>query len=116
MSTFQVVALAVLLTLLAVSVAAWWRGWIGRREGLLWSAVWLLAAIAMTWPNAMSRIARMVGIGRGADLVLYSAVIALSVGLWMMYLRLRRVRREMTLLVRHLAILEAEREPGERGN
>ncbi|MEK7731822.1 MAG: DUF2304 family protein, partial [Planctomycetota bacterium] len=45
--------------------------------------------------------------GRGADLVLYCAVIVMLIGFFMVYARLRRLRRDLTLLSRHLAIRDA---------
>lgn len=50
------------------------------------------------------------GIGRGADLVFYCAVLAIMVRFWMVYIRLRRLRQEITLLVRHLAVREAQKD------
>jgi hypothetical protein len=57
----------------------------------------------------MSSVAHLLGIGRGADLVSYCGIVAMLVGFWMVYIRLLRLRREVTLTVRRLAILEAQR-------
>jgi len=107
-SMFQQTALVVVGLLFLGSVVALIKGWANRREGLIWSAVWLAAGVAVLWPRITSKIARGLGIGRGADLVFYCAVIVMMIGFWLVYIRLRRVRREITLLVRHLATLEAE--------
>lgn len=110
LNPFQLILLVAICALLLASIVALIKGWFGRREGLLWLAVWLSAAVAVLWPDITSHIARSLGIGRGADLVFYCAILVLVSGIWMLYIRLRRVRREITLLVRHVAILEAERE------
>ena len=55
------------------------------------------------------------GISRGTDLLLYIMVLAVLQGFLLVYLRLRRVRRELTILVRKLALLEAH-EPGASTN
>ena len=47
------------------------------------------------------------GIGRGADLVLYCAVVVMMIGFLMTYSRLRHIQRELTLVVRHIAKREA---------
>jgi len=62
------------------------------------------------WLNVKQAGAHALGIGRGADLVFYCAVVIMMIGFWMVYVRLRGLRREMTMLVRHLAILEARKE------
>ncbi len=65
-------------------------------------------AIAIIRPGVTKIIANALGIGRGADLLLYCTVVAMMVGFLMIYARMRRLRREMTLLVRHLAIRDAK--------
>ena len=107
MNLFQVIALLVVVLFLIVTLAAMFRGWATRREGLLWTLVWLAAGVAIAWPDVTKRVANALGIGRGADLVLYSAVVVMLVGFLMVYVRLRRIQRELTLIVRHIAIRDA---------
>lgn len=104
---FQILALAVVGGLLALSLLALFRGWATRREGLAWTVVWLGTGIAIARPDLTTLVARVLGIRRGADLVLYCAVMVMLVGFFMVYARLRRLRRDLTLLSRHLAIREA---------
>lgn len=110
LSTFQLILLVTFTLLFLGSIAAMVRGWAGRREGLVWIAVWLAGGVAILWPQVTSQIAGVLGIGRGADLVFYCAVVIMLIGFWIAYIHLRRVRREITLLVRHQALLEAERQ------
>ena len=104
---FQILALAVVTGLLALSLVAMVRGWATRREGLAWAFVWLCTGIAIARPDLTVMVAGALGIGRGADLVLYCAVIVMLIGFFMVYARLRRLRRDLTLLSRHLAIRDA---------
>ena len=107
MNLFQIIALSVMGLLLALTLIAIVRGWATRREGLVWSAVWMAAGAAVAWPELSKNIAGRLGIGRGADLLLYCAVVVMLVGFLMVYARLRRLRGELTLIVRHLAIRDA---------
>lgn len=107
MSWFQVILMAIVAALLVVSIVAVLRGAATKRESLVWISLWLAAAVAIAWPSVTRDIARLLGIGRGADLVLYCAVVVMMVGFLMIYIRLRHVRRELTLLVRHIAIRDA---------
>lgn len=107
MNLFQVLALIVVLGLLAMSLLAFARAWTTRREALYWGLLWIATAIAIVWPDVTKIIAHALGIGRGADLVLYCTVVTMMIGFLMVYARLRRLRRELTLLVRHLAIRDA---------
>ncbi len=107
MTLFQVLAVVVLGCLFVLTVLAMLRGWATRRDAFIWTLVWLAAAIAIVWPQSTVVIARMLGIGRGADLILYCSVVVMLVGFLMVYVRLRRIRREMTLLVRRMALRDA---------
>ena len=106
-SLFQIVVIAFFACLCIGSLVAMFQGWLRRRECLVWAALWLAAGVAVAQPSLVSAIAKALGIGRGADLVLYCSVIVMMIGFWMIYARLRAVRRELTLLVRRLAIRDA---------
>lgn len=94
-------------SLLVIALVGTIRGWVSRAAGLVWGIVCLAGVAAIIWPGLMTRAARFLGIGRGTDLLLYGSVVAMVVGFLMMYARIRRLRREITLLVRHLAIRDA---------
>lgn len=108
MSGFQYIGLAVVGFLLLLTIGAMGTRRVGRPAGLIWSAIWVLGVIALLDPEFTTRIANTVGIRRGADLLLYLLVIVMTVGFFSMYLRLRQLRREFTLLVRRLSIMEVE--------
>lgn len=107
MNLFQTLALIAIAALFVLTLVAAVRGWATRRDALLWALLWLVAGVTIMWPGVTKVIANALGIGRGADLVLYCAVVVMMLGFLMVYVRLRRIRREMTLLVRELAIRDA---------
>lgn len=78
-----------------------------RKTAILMLIVSLGACAASIWPDATTKIAHWVGIKRGTDLILYCAVVVMMMGFFMFYIRLRQLRRELTHVVRHVAILEA---------
>ena len=106
MNLFQILALIVLSMLLVFTLIALVNRWVTRRETLIWSVVWMVAGWAVVRPEITGVVARMLGIGRGADLILYCSVVVMMIGFMMVYVRLRRLRHDMTLLVRELAIRE----------
>ncbi len=81
-------------------------------------AVMLFAAagVYFVWnPDQMTRLAQMVGIGRGADLVTYATTLILFLTVVAAIMRERRSNEVLTQLVRRLAIQQArfpEREDG----
>ena len=107
MNPFQIIALGVVALLLLLSAVLLVKGWATRRDAILWMLLWLAAGVAIVWPDVTKVVANALGIGRGADLLLYCTFVAMMVGFLMVFARLRRLRRELTLLVRHLAITNA---------
>lgn len=109
MNAFQVILVSALgLAAIAIPVLVA-RSAIGRFAGaaaLVVVACGIVFAIEPDWTTA---IAHVLGISRGTDLLLYLLVLVVGYGFLFVYLKLRRVRRELTLLVRELAIREAER-------
>lgn len=110
MTTFQIMLLVAVSLLLLLSVGLLVQGRIDRRASAAWSLLWLLAVFATIKPNITTKIAQSVGISRGKDLLLYCAVLFMLVGFFMIYTRLRRLRRQLTMLVRQIAIQDAETE------
>lgn len=73
-----------------------------------WMLVWIAAIVAASVPDMTTKVAQALGIERGKDLLLYCAVMFMLIGFFMLYARLRAVRRELTLLVREIAIQRAD--------
>jgi hypothetical protein len=108
MTTFQIMLLVAVSLFLLLSVAVLIQGRVDRRASAAWTLLWLVGFLAVLQPNATTKIAQAVGISRGKDLLLYCSVLFMLVGFFMIYIRLRRLRRQLTLLVRQIAINEAE--------
>lgn len=80
------------------------------RFGAAWIALWVAASVAIFDPDILARIATFLGIGRGVDLVLYVSILAFSIAFFLVYLRFRRLDEQLTQIIRHLAIRDAERD------
>ena len=75
-----------------------------------WSALWSLGLAFVLFPDLASIVAQAVGVGRGVDVVVYAAIILLFYLVFRIYLRLDRMEREITVLVRQLSVEQAEEE------
>ena len=106
MNVFQIagVSLAMLMAIITAT------GIVRRRDQMrfrvLLTIIWLAAAGAILRPELSMRLANAVGIGRGADLVLYIVTLASIAAFFYIYLRFVTVENQLTLLVRHLALRE----------
>lgn len=118
MNAFQI-AFTVIFALQALVAV---RRFLGTHHlaSLVFAVVWLVAIVLVNAPELTTDAARLLGIGRGVDLVTYAL---LSLFLWahyQHYLRYKRLENQLTVLVRELAILNAARPgpaaaPGPRG-
>jgi hypothetical protein len=108
MNLFQYVTLSALALLLAREIRGFWRHTVVHPMRWLRTAVWLAAGVAIAWPEqTTTRLANYLGIGHGANLVLYLFVLAFLGVTFYFYSRQVRLQRQITQLVRHLAIQEA---------
>ena len=107
MNAFQILGISLALLVALVISAALLRRRVGRAPGVFWLLVWLAAAGAIALPEWTSVVARLLGINRGADLVFYLAILAMMIGFFLTYTRLRRLEASLTELTRYLAIRDA---------
>lgn len=92
-------------------VVTWCRAMqhiISIREAFGWSFVWFAAATVILLPNVASRIAQIVGIGRGVDLVVYASVAVLFLLVFKLFIQHERLERKLTDMVRHDALRDIE--------
>ncbi|MBI4133774.1 DUF2304 domain-containing protein [Candidatus Uhrbacteria bacterium] len=79
-----------------------------RKLRVHWFVVWLLlwagVGFVVLRPEVTSRLARFVGITRGADLVVYTAIIVLSYLVFRVLVKIESLEGQITKLVRHLAL------------
>lgn len=109
MTPFQIIAIAVLGLLLLRDALGFCREAGPQLLRGLRAFVWLAAGVAIALPELVQGVAESVGIGRAADLVFYLFVLAFIGVSFYFYSRFVRMQRQVTQLVRHLAIEHAQR-------
>jgi len=67
-----------------------------------------IGVVAVLFPGTITWVANQIGVGRGADLLLYVLVIVFIGNLAMQSRRATELGRKITLTTRRLAIAEAE--------
>jgi small membrane protein len=73
-----------------------------------------VAALSIFFPELLTRVARMLGIGRGTDLVLYGLIVSFLVFMATTYQRFRHMESTLTKLSRRIALDETPA-PGKDG-
>jgi hypothetical protein len=77
---------------------------------LAWATVWLGAGIVVLLPQTADMLARFAGVGRGADMIMYLALVLLFYLLFRLYAKLEGVEREISVLVRKIALASSKEE------
>ncbi len=104
----RIATLLVVALLLARLAQRYRRREMSLRRILFWSLPWLAVAVVMLSPELADAIAVRLGVvtATGVDFLVYIAVGLLFYGFFRLYIRLDRAERDLTRLVRHIAIRE----------
>lgn len=98
-----------LLTFFAL--LAWrktWQQYRQERVSKTWFALatglWLMVVVVSWVPDWTDRVAARLGVGRGSDLIVYSAVVILTYAVLRLIARQQELTRELTNLTRAIAL------------
>ena len=78
---------------------------------ILFSILFIAGIIAVIFPEVTNVIANYVGVGRGADLLLYITVIVFYSSLTFIYSRFKKIENRQTEIIRLLTIGGAKKLP-----
>jgi hypothetical protein len=75
-------------------------------QRLFVSGLFSTGLVFIVWPELTTRLANLVGIGRGADFIFYLSTLFLLFVSFNFYLRFRKYDEKLTTIVRELALLK----------
>lgn len=101
----------VLFSLLAIANVLGLKkaGHLSVRGALFWVLFWLAADIAVIDPSTTTHLANLFGIGRGTDFVLYVSFAALFFLFFRLQIKLEKMNRDVTKVVRDRALSSVEK-------
>jgi len=68
-----------------------------------WLCIWLGLIVVVFFPELTSKLASFIGVGRGADVILYVSIAMLFYLIFRLYVKLDETQRQITLVVREIA-------------
>lgn len=76
------------------------------RFGMLsfWLMVWIFALIAIFYPEQTTQFAKILGINRGADIIMYASISLLFYLVFRLYVYLESMRTEISTLIREMSL------------
>lgn len=97
--TFAVFAMLKTLTQFRHGQLSW--AWLG-----FWLLFWFAVVVVSLLPQTATILADLVGVGRGADLIVYLALVVLFYLTFRLFVKHELLERHLTTLVRELALKE----------
>jgi hypothetical protein len=99
----------IVLTLFAAfglwaAVSRFRKGNMGLKQLVLWAVLWAAIVAVVLKPELASEAARRLGVGRGADVVVYLSIVALFYLQFRQFARMEDQERQITKLARELAL------------
>ena len=75
---------------------------------LFWLFIWGSASLAIFFPGETSRIANWAGIGRGADIIIYTSIALMFYLIFRLHIMMEGLRSEISNLVREISLKEVK--------
>jgi small membrane protein len=75
---------------------------------LFWSLLWISVILIALFPNVLWGVSEIAGVGRAVDLLVYGSIIIMFYMIFRLYIVIDEKNREMTSLVREIAIRDAK--------
>jgi len=83
---------------------------IGFGQFLFWCGLWLLALFTIYYPDFTNYWAKVLGIGRGVDVILYVSIIILFYLVFRVHVLMENVQHDISRLVREIALVAQEKQ------
>src|SRR3990167_8734470 len=104
MSVIQIVILLFAGFAMSRTIFQFKRGALTIAWLLFWILFWFGTGLVAVLPQTTDVIARFVGVGRVADVVIYVSLTALFYFIFRLYIKIEQVESEVTHLVRKLSL------------
>jgi hypothetical protein len=104
------------IVLILFAVFAWSRAVNALRRGtlaltpfLLWTIFWVAVVVVVVRPETTAVLAHVFGVGRGADLAIYLALMLVFFLLFRLFAKIEELERQLTRFVRSEALKDLDR-------
>lgn len=105
----QLILLAFVLFAASRAVLRFQGGSIHFGGMVFWLTIWSAALLAIFFPQQTTELARIAGIGRGADVVIYISLTLLFYLVFRLHVYLEDLRTQLSTLIREISLLEVKK-------
>jgi hypothetical protein len=105
----------ILITIVGVIILAsafnrYRKGQIRLSMLAIWSLIWIGVITVANWPGSSDYLARLMGVGRGMDLVVFLSILAIFYGMYRIYVKVENLERKLTQIVREEALRSVDKD------
>ena len=76
------------------------------KQFIFWSALWTIILAAVFFQGWTMKLSSILGIARGADMIVYVSVVLLFYLMFRLYVKMEKIEQDVTRVVRKIAIDE----------
>jgi hypothetical protein len=105
---FKILLIAFALFALTITIKQYKTRKVSLYWFIGWTLLWLFVIVVALIPQATDPIAQLVGIEKGADLLVYIAIVVIAYSLYRVLVKLEKIQKEITQIVREVAIKRAQ--------
>ena len=103
---FQVLVVVFVLFVVSRAVLRLKDNEITMGEFIFWILMWGIIAFVVFVPSVTSDISKVLGIGRGADFIIYISLLLLFYLVFRTYVKIEKVEQDITTIVREMSLRE----------
>ena len=100
----QIIFLIIIFFILSRVVLRFKNKEITLKELIGWILFWLMVAVAVIWPKNTDVLAKIVGVSRGADLLVYLSIVVIFFIIFKIIVKLEKIDKDITKIVREVAL------------
>ena len=111
MTIFQIIILIFIIIVILKSARRAAKKEISFWLFALWTIFWILVAVVDLFPVIINKLADLLKVGRGVDLMIYLALFVLFYLVFRLTLNINKTNKNLSEIVRKIALDRAEIEP-----
>jgi len=109
MTAIQIILVALFAFVAIRVIVRYFRRKTGFRSMVFWLVFWLAGLALALFPDLTFYFAKKLGVGRGADLVVYAALVILFLFAYRLTVKTEKMSDEITALSRKMALTEKDK-------
>lgn len=97
-------------------IIKWKQNLLSLRDLIFWVCFWIVVGIIVIRPEVTSFLANLVGVGRGADLVIYLSIVLIFYIIFQITVKIEKMERNITKIVRTVALAQENQKTQKQEN